>query len=158
MTMCSEKSVHLLVQHGILEAHFLYCSSSVVYKSFPLPVHNLSFPSQLKVFPQSNTLGMGLRQRMMWWGQRKLMKYELRVRWENNDHEYGLSAHERTEVLGDLGPILCKPQEASALKWPEVDDFLCFLLTLLATTCHLNKDLFICLLLGSLKISYHFKH
>lgn len=158
MTRYLEKSVHLVVRHGILEAHFLYCSSSVVYKSFPLPVHNLSFSSQLEIFPQSNSLGMGLRQRMMWWEQRKLMKYELRVRWENNDHEDGLSASQRTEVLGDLGPILCKPQEAIALKWPEADDFLCVLLTFLATACHLDEGLFIPLLFGSLKISYCFKH
>lgn len=106
MTMCLEKSIHLVVQHGILEAHFLYCSSSVVYKSFPLPVHNLSFPNQMEISPQSNSLGMRLRQRTMWWEQRKLMKYELRVRWENNDHEYGLSASQRTEMLGDLGAHL----------------------------------------------------
>lgn len=34
-TMCLEKSIHLVVQHGIPEAHFSVFSSSVVYNVLP---------------------------------------------------------------------------------------------------------------------------
>lgn len=79
------------------------------------------------------------------------MKNKLGVSWESNDHEYGLSASQRREVLGNLGPMWCKPQEASALKWPEVGGSLCVLHRFPATTCLLDEYLFIPLLIGSLK-------
>ena len=52
-------------------------------------------------------------------------------------------------MLEDLGPMWCKPQNATVVKWS--DHFLCVLLRFLAPLAIFDAGLFIPLLLGSLK-------
>lgn len=133
--MCLVKSVHLVVQHGIPGAHFLYEAVWWFIAPFPLSFHNLCLPYQLEISPRSSSLGVGFRQSVMRWERRKSVRNESGVPRESHDRECGVSASTRK---GTSGPSDVNPARPG-LERPGVDGCLCVLLRFLATTCHLTR-------------------